>query len=60
MQQLSTHTEKELLLLVADSNESAFRQLYDLYDRLLMPCLTDLTKSDHVAEDLVQETMLRV
>lgn len=60
MQQLSAHTEKELLLLVADGDESAFRQLYDLYDRLLMPYLKDLTRSDHIAEDLVQETMLRV
>lgn len=60
MQQLSAHTEKELLLLVADGDESAFRQLYDLYDRLLMPYLKDLTRSDYIAEDLVQETMLRV
>jgi RNA polymerase sigma-70 factor (family 1) len=54
------HTEKDLLLQVATGDETAFRQLYNLYERLLMPYLTELTKSNHIAEDLVQETMLRV
>lgn len=60
MPALTPHIEKDLLLQVASGDEAAFRQLYNIYDGLLMPYLTELTKSNHIAEDLVQETMLRV
>jgi RNA polymerase sigma-70 factor (family 1) len=55
-----SHNEKDLLLQVATGDEAAFRQLYTLYEKLLIPYLIELTKSDFIAEDLVQETMLRV
>lgn len=55
-----SHNEKDLLLQVATGDETAFRQLYTLYEKLLIPYLIELTKSDFIAEDLVQETMLRV
>lgn len=60
MPEQTSHNEKDLLLQVATGDEHAFRQLYNMYDGLLMPYLIELTKSNHIAEDLVQETMLRV
>lgn len=55
-----TDNERELLLRVAEGDEQAFRELYDIYERLLRPYLADLTKSESNAGDLVQETLLRV
>ncbi len=57
----SQHTnETDLLLLVAEGDEAAFKLLFDLYARLLFPFLVRLTGSDADAEDILQETMLRV
>ena len=56
----ASYIEKDLLLQIAAGDETAFRQLYNMYEGLLMPYLTELTKSNHIAEDLVQETLLRV
>lgn len=57
---LNIDREKELLLQVVDGDETAFRSLYNLYERLLYPFLTDLTKSEGDTSDLIQETMLRL
>ena len=54
------YEERELLLRIAAGDEAAFRQIYHTYEGLLMPYLTELTKSNHIAEDIVQETMLRI
>jgi RNA polymerase sigma factor (sigma-70 family) len=52
--------EKELLLLVANGDERAFKELFRLYAKLLFPFFVKLTRSHLAAEELIQETMLRV
>lgn len=54
------HNEKELLRRIADGDETAFSTLYTQYDRLLYSFLWKLTKSSDTAEEIVQETFLRV
>ncbi len=54
------YDEKELLLRVAEGDESAFTHVFNLYARLLFPFLTRITKSKAVAEELIQEVLLRV
>jgi RNA polymerase sigma-70 factor (family 1) len=52
--------EKELLLKIAEGNEKAFIQLFELYGKLLYPFLYRTVKSKPIAEELIQETMLKV
>lgn len=52
--------EKELLLLIAEGDEDAFRQLFHFYMPTVYPMILKVVKSDSVAEDIVQETFLRV
>ena len=54
------YDERELLLRVAEGDESAFTQVFNLYARLLFPFLARITKSKAVAEELIQEVLLRV
>lgn len=60
MESIRTYDEKELLLKAAEGDENAFKELYDCYERMLRPFLTELTKSSDTAGDLIQETLLRV
>jgi RNA polymerase sigma-19 factor, ECF subfamily len=52
--------ERELFLRIAEGDENAFRECYHHYGRLLFPFLFRFTRSEPMAEDLVQETLLRV
>lgn len=52
--------EKELLLSVADGDENAFRLLFELYAKLLYPFLYRTVKSQELAEEMIQEVMLKV
>jgi RNA polymerase sigma-70 factor (ECF subfamily) len=52
--------EKALLLRIAEGDESAFRELYQLYGKLLFPFLVRLTGSEDIADEIIQEVFLRV
>ena len=54
------YSEKELLMQVAEGDEKAFRQVFELYAKLLYPFLFRTVKSSVLAEELIQEVMLRV
>lgn len=61
MPDTSIHTdEKELLLQIAEGDETAFRALYHLYGKLLFPFLLRLTGSEDMVDEIIQEVFLRV
>jgi len=61
MQYPLPHTdEKALFLNIADGDESAFRQLYEQYGKLLFPFLVKLAGSADIADEIIQEVFLRI
>lgn len=54
------HNEKELLKLVAEGNELAFRQLFEMYTPRLKAFFLKMTKEISLARELVQETFLNI
>lgn len=52
--------EKDLFLRIAEGDEPAFRALYHLYGKLLLPFLVKLTGSQDMADEIIQEVFLRV
>jgi RNA polymerase sigma-70 factor (family 1) len=51
---------KELLLQIADGNETAFRELFRIYIPLLMPMILKVVKNENHAEDIIQDTFLKI
>lgn len=51
---------KDLLPLVSMGNEKAFRELFHLYADLLHTYIRNITKSDELAEDVVQDVFLQI
>lgn len=60
MQSEGLHNEKVLLGLIADGDETAFRKLFHTYMPLLHPLILKVVKEDEAAEDILQETFLRI
>lgn len=56
----SIHTEKELLLLAAQGSEPAFTLLFNRYKHKLYSYLLPLTTSPQIAEDIIQDTFLKL
>ena len=56
----ATPTDIELMLRVQTGDERAFAVLYDRYHRKLLDFFFALGRNGHVAEDLCQETFLRI
>ena len=52
--------EKELLRRIAGGSEDAFTELYHLYNPKLSAFLRRLARSEYIAEEMVQETFLRL
>ncbi len=52
--------EKELLTRIAGGSEEAFTELYHLYNPKLSAFLLRLARSEYVAQEMVQETFLRL
>lgn len=52
--------EHELLFEVASGNENAFRQLFELYHQQLGAYIYRLTDSAELAEEIVQDTFLKI
>lgn len=56
----SKYTDKELLLLIAEGKEDAFAMLFEQYMPRLYPVVFRIVKTAGVAEDIVQETFLKL
>lgn len=56
----SIHTEKELLLLASQGSEPAFTLLFNRYKHKLYSYLLPLTISPQIAEDIIQDTFLKL
>lgn len=52
--------DKLLFARIADGDEAAFRQLFAQYTPVVYPLIVQVTKSGPVAEDILQETFLRL
>lgn len=52
--------EKMLFSQIAEGDEAAFRKLFQAYMPMVFPMVAQVTKSAPVAEDIVQETFLRL
>jgi len=52
--------EKELLAGVANGDESSFHRLYDEYSTRIFRYALTMLRSKHLAEEVVQETMVTV
>ena len=52
--------EKALLLEVAKGDEQAFRKLFDLYKERFYAVVLKMTRSDEVAQDIVQDVFMNI
>ncbi|NML21485.1 RNA polymerase sigma-70 factor [Pseudoflavitalea sp. G-6-1-2] len=58
---MDTHNQNnELLTLISQSDEKAFRELFDQYSQLIFSFAYHLTDSDIIAKDVVQEIFIRI
>lgn len=60
MESPPTYHTKELLQLLAGGDESAYKQLYDLYRNRIYSLALQITKSKPVAEDVLQEVFVSI
>lgn len=58
MKPVKDYNEKELLLLVAEGNENAFRQLFHCYKEKIYSVALRISKSQTSAEELLQDIFL--
>jgi len=56
----STHTDSELFKLVAQSEETAFSEIFRRYDKLIYPFVLKMIKTESVAEELTQEIFIKL
>lgn len=56
----SSYTDTELFAYIARGDEEAFAQLFHAYVPKLLPFITKLTKSEHMDQEIIQETFLRI
>lgn len=54
------HNEKELLRQIANGDERAFRSIFDAYHHRLYFYILQISSSQQVAEDIVQDTFLKI
>ncbi len=60
MKTYSNHTATELFALIAQGDESAFRQVFHQYNKQLFPFVLSLVKSDADAKEVMQEVFVRL
>ncbi|HVS97139.1 MAG TPA: RNA polymerase sigma factor [Puia sp.] len=61
MDQSAPHTrDRELFAAIAEGDESAFRELFHTYAPRIMTYLVRLTKTEAAADELIQNTFIRV
>ena len=51
---------KELLTKVAEGNEKAFRQVFDMYHHQLGEFIMRLTESERITQEIVQDVFLKI
>lgn len=56
----SRYDEKELLAEIAAGDERAFRELFDLYKERFYSLALKMTRSDEIAEDIVQDVFMAI
>ncbi len=56
----NTYRERELFVLIASSNELAFREVFDLYQGELFTTALKLTKSFDSAQEITQEVFINL
>ncbi len=54
------YNEKELFALMAKGDEAAFTKIFDYYQPRLYPFVLKMTRSEMVAEEIVQEFFIKV
>lgn len=54
------YNEKELLRLISDGNEVAFREVYDYYRITVYSFAYSMTHTDTMAEEITQEVFIKV
>src|SRR6185312_15492514 len=52
--------EKELFTLLASGNEAAFTQIFDYFEPQLFPFILKITRSQSIAEEVVQEIFIKL
>ena len=60
MPDCSRYDEKAIILKIAAGDESAFRELFDLYRERFYAVALKMTRSDEVAEDIVQDIFMHI
>ena len=60
MESLPPKDDKELFLLIAEGHKTAFKDLFRKYTIQLGPFLFRIAKSDRIADELIQETFMRI
>jgi RNA polymerase sigma-70 factor (family 1) len=56
----SQYDDKALFLKIAEGDEKAFTELFNTYTPKLFPFVFKLTRNEHLAEEMIQETFLRL
>lgn len=54
------HIDKELFIRIAGDDEQAFTELFHICTPWLLPFIIKLTRNEHVAQEMIQETFLRL
>lgn len=60
MTEVSLFDEKQLFARIANEDEKAFRQLFDLYKLKLYHFVLRMVKQESVAEEMVQEIFMKI
>jgi RNA polymerase sigma-70 factor (family 1) len=58
--EIASHDEKLLFRLIAEGDEKAFDTLFNLFLPRLYPFIVKLTRSEQAAQEIIQETFIRV
>ena len=60
MASYSTHTDEELVVLLQQNDQAAFREIYDRYWKILFAQAVRKLNNNHEAEDAVQQLFIEV
>jgi RNA polymerase sigma-70 factor (ECF subfamily) len=60
LKEYASYDDKALFLLIADGDETAFGELFNRYISILQPFAMSFTKSATAAEEMVQDTFIKV
>ena len=60
MKQASLHNELDLIRLVAQGNEQAFRKIFDYHKNRLYNYVLRITDDEEIAEEIVMDAFLKI